>query len=208
MAGIQVLELISSFSSCHDLNHSSLWGDNSLSSEVIKTIIGVPSYHLIILSWKFLEIGFIRVINRSSTSVTSTILYTRVLYLLDIDIDIKLATKTPDDQLAPYCVIRPVLRGDPVVDWNGNKSSKPPENQFAPQRTVYLIAFYRDDHNLSFRNSDRHGQINVSVLEARFLSYDSSLKSRLYVAIAKDRLIVDCFSFSARYQHPSGFLVR
>lgn len=92
-----------------------------------------------------------------------------VLYLLDIDTDIKLATKTPDDQLAPYCVIRPVLRGDPVVDWNGNKSSKPPENQFAPQRTVYLIAFYRDDHNLSFRNSDRHGQINAPVLEARFL---------------------------------------
>lgn len=206
--GVQVLELISSFSSCHDLNHSSLWGDNSPSSEVIKTIIGVPSYHLIILSWKFLEYR-IYACNQSFKHLRniSNIVY-QVLYLFDIYTDVELSTKTPDDQLASYCVIRRVLRGDPAVDWNGNKSSKPPENQFAPQRTVNLIAFYRDDHNLSFRNSDRHGQINASVLEARFL-----LRFVAQVAIARR----DChgspywsigFPFNTGYQYPSGFLAR
>jgi len=112
--GVQVLKLISSFSFCYDLNHASLWGDNSLSFKVIKTIIGVPSYHLIILSWKFLR-HRIYVRNQSFQHVRniSNIVY-RVLYLLDIDTDVNLAaTKTPDDQLASYCVIRRILRGYP-----------------------------------------------------------------------------------------------
>jgi len=132
-----------------------------------------------------------------------------MLYLLDIDTDVKLAaTKMPDDQLASYCVIRRILRGYPAVDWNGNKSSKPPENQFAPQRTVNLIAFYRNDYNLSFRNSDRHGQINRPVSRSAI-----SRTIRLpQVAIAR----CDChsslyrpidFSFNTVYQYVSGFLV-
>lgn len=146
-----------------------------------------------------------RVINRQAP-VTSVILYTTRL-IFSISILILLAPRSNKDgyQLTPYRIIRRVLRSDPIVDWNSNKSSRPSENQFAPQRTMNLIAFYRDDHNLSFRNSDRRGEI-VAAARSAISRCDSSLGRDFTLRLPRIVLSVDWLFLERTISAPFAFL--
>lgn len=90
----------------------SLWGSNILSLEVIKTIIDVPLYRLLILSWKFLEYRIYVRDQSSSTLIIhqqywiSCALSPRYRYRYQA------RTNKGGYQLTPYCVISCILRSD------------------------------------------------------------------------------------------------